>query len=671
MNLFEKESSLEASRHTISFVENLLRASSDGIVITDTSHNIIVINEAFCELFSQNRNDMLETNLLIWLDQFESNSLKKWNELEKQLRNKKVCRNVEFCTTKNGKTRYLNVNASILDQAENEETGSIISIWHDITEHKRAVKNLLKSEKTLKNNQSFLNRIINQSPYATWVSDEKGTIIKCNAALEKLLNITGEQLIGKYNVFEDEIAIEQGLIPKIRTVFEDGKTANFAVEWDAKELGYKDAIKVHIEGTMFPIHDDKGNLTNVVNHWIDISKRKQAEKAKKQLEAKLQQSQKMESVGTLAGGIAHDFNNILFPIVGHTEMLIEDNPENSPLRDSLDEIYTAALRAKELVKQILTFSRKESGELKLMKIQPIIKEALKLIRSTIPTTIEIKQTIQSDCGVIEADPTQIHQIVMNFSTNAYHAMEATGGILKVSLKEIELTASDLISPDMTPGIYACLTISDTGIGMDRGLIEKIFDPFFSTKEVDKGTGLGLSVAHGIILNMNGSIHVNSTPGEGTKFDIYLPVYKNLSEKQERQAEKSILGGTERILLVDDEESIITMEKRLLKRLGYQVTSHTSSVEAVEVFRTDSNKFDIVITDMQMPNMSGDKLASELTKIRPDIPILLCTGFSEIMSEEKAASIGIKGFLVKPITMKALSYKIREVLDKRLKGDNFS
>jgi len=386
---------------------------------------------------------------------------------------------------------------------------------------------------------------------------------------------------------------------------------------------------------------------------------------RKKLEFQLQQAQKMEAIGTLAGGIAHDFNNILFPIVGHTEILLEDIPEDSPLRDSLIGIYTGALRAKELVKQILTFSRQESGELKLMKMQSIIKEALKLIRSSIPTTIEIRQDLSADCGVIKADPTQIHQIVMNLATNSYHAMEETGGELKVSLKEIELGEYDVITNDMAPGVYACLTVSDTGKGMDKDSIEKIFDPFFTTKEVGKGTGMGLSVVHGIVISMNGAVKVYSEPGKGAEFKVYFPVEKSFLEKSdiENKNRGPIQGGIERILLIDDEEIIATVEKQMLERLGYQVTSRTSSIEALEAFRAAPDKFDMVITDLAMPNLPGDKLAVELTKIRPDIPILLCTGFSVNMSEERAASLGIKGFLLKPIVMKDLSQKIREVLDK--------
>jgi PAS domain S-box-containing protein len=391
--------------------------------------------------------------------------------------------------------------------------------------------------------------------------------------------------------------------------------------------------------------------------------RKKIEKEKELLETRLRQAQRMEAIGTLAGGIAHDFNNILFPIVGHTEMLLEDMAQDSPFRNSLDEIYTAALRAKDLVKQILTFSRQDDTEFKLIKIQVIVKETLKLIRSTIPTTIDIKQNIVGDCGPIKADPTQIHQLIMNLATNAYHAMEDTGGILTVGLKQVQLGEHDIIKSDMMPGAYACLTVADTGTGMDKNVAEKIFDPFFTTKGKGKGTGMGLSVVHGIIRSMKGMIRVYSEPGKGTIFHVYLPVVKGHFKKQMIYTQGFITGGAEQILFVDDEQGIVTMGKQMLERLGYRVTARTSSIETLKAFQSNPDKFDLVITDMAMPNMPGDRLAAELIRLRPDIPILLCTGFSETMSEEKARALGIKGFILKPMVMKDLSQKIREVLDK--------
>jgi len=315
-----------------------------------------------------------------------------------------------------------------------------------------------------------------------------------------------------------------------------------------------------------------------------------------------------------------------------------------------------------LVKQILTFSRQEKGKLKLMRLQPVIKEALKLIRATIPTTINIKQDIRPDCGVIKADPTQIHQIVMNIATNAYHAMEDTGGELTIKLKEVEMDDFQLINPEMKPGLYACLTITDKGIGMDKDLRNKIFDPFFTTKERGKGTGMGLSVVHGIVASMQGGIQIFSEPSLGTKFDIYLPISTHSTE-QNKRINHSIQGGTEHILLVDDEKSIISMERKMLERLGYKVTSFTNSLDALEAFRNAPEKFDVVITDQTMPNMTGDKLASKLLKIRSSIPIILNTGFSDKITSEIPASLGIKKILMKPIIRNDLAKTIREALEE--------
>jgi len=499
--------------------------------------------------------------------------------------------------------------------------------------------------------------IFNSTSEAILLYDEKTwSILEANQAIIEMSGYSKEELqkmkvsdlifhSPPYNREEFLYLLSQTINSKLQ-----------AFEWRTKK---KDGTPLWIELTIKPSTIDGKDVIVLVAR--NISHRKQAEKNLTRLENQLRQTQKMEAIGTLAGGIAHDFNNILFPIIGHTEMLLDDIPTGSPFRDDLDNIYTGALRARDLVKQILTFSRQENSEQQLIKIEPVINEALKLIRSSIPTSIEIKQEINTDCGVIKADPTQIHQIIMNLTANAYHAMEKDGGKIRVSLEKIIVSEHEIVSPDMAPGAYNCLTIADSGIGMDKGTIEKIFDPFFTTKEKGKGTGMGLSVVHGIVSGIGGAILVYSEPGKGTEFRVYFPIGESDSEKQEIQNQGLIHGGSERILLVDDEENIIDMEKRILERLGYQVTSFTSSIKALEAFRVAPEKYDMVITDMAMPYISGDRLAPELVKIRPDIPILLCTGFSETMSEDSAAAIGIKGFLMKPIVTKDLAEKIREVL----------
>ena len=516
----------------------------------------------------------------------------------------------------------------------------VLGVGRNITKRKKAEADLNKRERKYRT-------ILETALDGFWITDINGTFLEVNDAYTNISGYSKTELLTMKISDIEAIENQEKTFKHLQLCMQSG--------YDRFETVHrrKDGSFYNVDVNVRYLPIDGGKFVVFI---YDITERKQ-------IEAHLQQAQKMESIGTLAGGIAHDFNNILFPILGHTEMLLEDASEDSPLRSSLDGIYTGALRASELVKQILTFSRQENNKLTLMKMQPIIKEVLKLIRSTIPTTIEIKQDISPACDVIKADPTQIHQIVMNLATNAYHSMEDTGGELKVSLNEVELGALDLTNPDMATGVYVCLTVADTGKGMDKNLTDKIFDPFFTTKEKGKGTGMGLSVVHGIVTSMNGAIQVYSEPGKGTVFNVYLPLEKSLLVEHETRSKAEIQRGTEQILLVDDEEAILTMEKLMLERLGYQVTSRTSSMEALEAFRDSPDKFNLVITDMAMPNMPGDKLSAELTKIRPDIPVLLCTGFSETMSEEKAASLGINGFLLKPIVMKDLSQKIREVLDK--------
>ena len=409
-----------------------------------------------------------------------------------------------------------------------------------------------------------------------------------------------------------------------------------------------------------PKLDNNGNIEYVVCTAHDITERKRMEKEKKKLEARLRQAQKMEAIGTLAGGIAHDFNNILFPILGYSEMLMNDAPDNSDLKRDLSMIFNGTKRARDLVKQILAFSRQREYDLKPIKVHLVVKEALKLIRSSIPATIDIMQNI-IDCELVMADYTQIHQVAMNLLTNAYHAMEKKGGKLKVTLKEVDLRADDL--KGMPPGTYVRLTVSDTGIGMDQSTIDRIFDPYFTTKKEGKGTGLGLAVVHGIIKSHGGHISVYSEPGKGSEFHVYLPVIK--AQQETKQIEiQPIKKSNERILVVDDEKMVVEIQQKMLKRLGYDVTSCTSSVEALKAFQANPDNFDLIITDMTMPNMTGDQLAQKIMEIRTDIPIILCSGFSEKMSNEKAKSLGIKKFLMKPVLIKDLSITIRRALDSK-------
>jgi two-component system cell cycle sensor histidine kinase/response regulator CckA len=374
----------------------------------------------------------------------------------------------------------------------------------------------------------------------------------------------------------------------------------------------------------------------------------------------------MEAIGTLAGGIAHDFNNILAAMMGYAELASLDAPEGSKANMRWQEVLKAGLRARDLVQQILTFSRQSSQERKPVEIGPIVKETLKLLRASLPSTVEIRQHVESNADVIETDPTQIHQVLMNLCTNAAHAMRESGGILEVSLNKVDMEEPTTTPyPDLHAGPYVRLSVSDTGHGIPPQLLKRIFDPYFTTKPVGEGTGLGLAVVHGIVKSHGGEITVSSKPGKGTTFHVYLPGTDGPKEVAASQrVEPYRLGRQECLLLIDDEQALVEVGKQMLEHLGYRVIVRTSSVEALELFRNQPEKFDLVITDMTMPNMTGDKLAREMMGIRPGMPIILCTGFSEHIAEEKVKKIGIREFVMKPLVMSDLSKTIRRVLDQK-------
>jgi len=412
-------------------------------------------------------------------------------------------------------------------------------------------------------------------------------------------------------------------------------------------------IPVSVSGAIYK--DKNGNPIGSVINLRDISSRKN-------LETQLKQAQKMEAIGTLAGGIAHDFNNILSSVIGYTELTLDNEKRGSFQYQNLQEVLSAGNRAKDLVKQILTFSRQADQKQKPIQVKPLVKEALRMLRASIPSTVEIEEYVQSD-ALVMGDPTQIHQILMNLCTNAAHAMEDNGGLLTVSLLDAELE-SDVISrhPDLKPGPYIKLTVTDTGHGISPDVMEKIFDPFFTTKEKGKGTGLGLSVVHGIVLSHGGDIYVNSEPGKGSTFEVCLPVIESLFKPEER-AERPIPNGNERILFIDDEPVIANLGKQILESLGYDVVARNTSIEALELFKEKKDRFDLVITDMTMPHMTGEKLAEKFMQIRPDIPVILCTGFSFMVDEQKALNMGIRAFISKPMLKREIAETIRKVLDE--------
>jgi PAS domain S-box-containing protein len=396
----------------------------------------------------------------------------------------------------------------------------------------------------------------------------------------------------------------------------------------------------------------------------NITARKRAEQEKAELERQIRMTQKMEAIGTLAGGIAHDFNNILVPIIAYTEMVMATEVPGSLNWQNLKEVCKAATRAKELVKQILSFSREREHETCPLQIVPIVKESLKLLKASLPSTIEVTERLAAEGITILADPTQIHQIVMNLCTNAYHAMREQGGIMEVTLSEVEIGAKETRDSVLLPGSYLVLAVSDTGSGMEPATMERIFDPYFTTKKHGEGTGLGLAVVRGIARKCGGDIRVYSEPGQGASFQVYLPVLGKAEAGWAAVLSTPPVIGDERILLVDDELPIVESMQKMLEFFGYHITGKTSSSEALEAFRRAPEAFDLVITDQTMPYLTGDQLVLEIKKIRPEIPIILCTGFSSMIDDIKARALGIEAFLMKPVLRKEMSETIRKVLDSR-------
>ncbi|MBU4118026.1 MAG: GAF domain-containing protein [Proteobacteria bacterium] len=389
---------------------------------------------------------------------------------------------------------------------------------------------------------------------------------------------------------------------------------------------------------------------------------KKSAEEKAQLERQVRQGQKMEAIGTLAGGIAHDFNNILAAILGFTDLAKYKLPENSDLRHDLDNVLQAGLRAKELVKQILAFSRQAEQERRPIEVYLIVKEAMKLLRASIPTNIDFQLDIDEKSGAALVDPTQVHQVVMNLCTNSYHAMRNDdSGILRVALRTIELNEKESLAMPQ-PGKYLELTVSDTGCGMTPEIMERIFDPYFTTKARGEGTGMGLAMVHGIVSQYGGDIQVESTFGQGTTLRVYLPQTESKGQDLTRIISQQLPGGKERVLVVDDEPMVLAMHRNMLDRLGYQATALASSAAALAEFSSHPQEFDLVLTDMAMPGMQGDVLAQKIRQIRPDIPILMCTGFSEKLSPERAEAIGIGKIIMKPLLFRELANSIREFLD---------
>ena len=538
-----------------------------------------------------------------------------------------------------------------------DETGRITGLHgvsRDITERKRAEDELSKSEAKYR----FLTEKMNDM---IWTVDLNFKTTYVSPSIDKVLGFTVEERLRQEPlemITPESYANVQAILRKeLERDQAEGVDPDRTITFEV-EFYHKNGSTVWTENVVSAIRNENGHIVGIHGVSRDISQ-------SRRIEMQLRQAQKMEAMGTLAGGIAHDFNNILSAIIGYTELAQDYVTEGSKVQRNLDEVLKAGLRARDLVRQILTFSRQVEGERKPVQVHLIVKEALKLLRSSIPSTIKIREDIDTKSGMVIADPTQIHQVIMNLCTNAYQAMDDHGGLMHVVLEKV-MVDSDFIKihPQLQEGPYIRLSVNDTGEGIDSQTLERIFDPFFTTKSQGKGTGLGLATVHGIVTNLQGIIHVDSTVGQGSTFSVYLPCTEKGISDQKIMKEGFPHGQGERILLIDDETSIVQIEKQMLEDLGYIVTIKTDSIEALESFRMLPDQFDLVITDMTMPNLTGVDLSHRILEIRPDIPIILCTGFSDKINKERAQELGIQEYLEKPFDKAAFAWAINRALHKR-------
>ena len=549
-----------------------------------------------------------------------------------------------YWRTKDGNKRLIRWKNSILRKPD----GSVVNILCtglDITDQYEAEAALRESETKYRELVQNANSIILRM-------DTGGRITFFNEFAEKFFGYNESEILGQ--------SVLGSIVPETDSSGKD--LTEFITKLTQSPEDYinfenenicRNGERAWIAWTNRAIRDDQGHPIEILAVGNDITQRKK-------LERQLQNAKKMEALGTLAGGIAHDLNNILTPIIGYTELALCDIDPDSILASNIVAVIQAGKRARDLVKQILTFSRRHEQETRPIQLSTVVQEALQLIRVSCPATIKIRSSLHQQDQVL-GDPSQLHQVVMNLCTNSLHAMGETGGSLEVTLNKKRIsnkTRSEI--PDLCPGLYLELQVSDSGPGMPPTVVKRIFDPFYSTKKDDQGTGLGLSVVHGIVHNHRGEIKVTSS-SKGTTFQIYIPVFVG-AQNDQLDTDGTIPIGTERILFIDDEQAIVQFCKQMLKGLGYQVTGLTDGHKALKLFNEDPDSFDIVITDLTMPSINGDDLVRSIWQIRPDIPSILCTGFSAKIDRENAIDQGFSAFIDKPVERRTLARTIRRVLD---------
>ncbi|MDX2473287.1 MAG: PAS domain S-box protein [Candidatus Krumholzibacteria bacterium] len=513
------------------------------------------------------------------------------------------------------------------------------------------IHKLQTAEEALSLSEERFRTLVENSSDWIWEFDENEIFTYASPRVKHLLGFESEEVVGK-SAFEfipeaerESVAKEFGPVKEARLSFANLLNVN----------QHRDGHLVTIESSGVPVIGRDGSFRGYRGIDRDITERRE-------METQLRQTYKMEAIGTLAGGIAHDFNNILSAIIGYTELAQAEIEPDQPARKSLDQVIAAGLRARDMVRQILTFSRKSELQLGPVNVAKVVDEAVSLLRASIPTTIEFQQQISADTGLVWADSTQLHQVIMNLCTNAAQAMKDDGGVLGIELSRVQVSPT-AATAELQAGNYMRLAVSDTGPGIEPTVLKRIFDPYFTTKQKEDGTGMGLAVVHGIVQSHKGVIRTISKPGLGTTFRVYLPELKDEVRHAQNSALSLSPGRGERILFVDDEPSIAAMAKQLLPDLGYTVDIFTSSSAALAKFHEATDRYDLIITDQTMPDLTGIELSRETHRLNPKVPVLLCSGYSAFSAPEALAEDGVQGFLVKPFGRDDLAKAIRNVLDE--------
>jgi PAS domain S-box-containing protein len=629
----EKSLRSSESRLNVAFRANPAAVSIDTLA----EGRYLEVNDSFCRLTGYAREEVVGKTVY---------ELKTWSRpgdrdqmVRKLLSDGAVQEYETLYRTKEGQNRVVSLSAEVI---ELDSQPHVLIISTDITERKAA-----QAE------HDRLITAIEQVAESIIITDAKGTIRYVNPALEAKSGYTRKEVLGKH------ISLLRSP-ENDKKVFMDATTAlNEGRAWKGHMINKKKSReRYEVETTISPV---KGQTSRVLNYVIverDVTN-------EVRLERQLRQAQKMEAIGTLAGGIAHDFNNILGAMLGYTHLAKEQLPVGGAVSKDLDEVIKAGERAKEVINQVLTFSRKADQERRPVEVHLVFKEALNLLRASIPTTIEMKKEIES-AGWVMADPTQMHQVLMNLCTNAYQSIEGGHGALSVTLQstELDLETAQSVHAEMRPGPYVKLSVSDTGSGIPPEIVDRIFEPYFTTKDQGKGTGLGLATVHGIINSHGGRIKVISEQGQGTTIDVYLPKCGPPADKAEKGEQKTASETVHRILVVDDEIQLANIAKRILESQGYEVTVCNGSHQALDVFKSDPERFSLVITDYTMPVMTGLELGQEMLKINAALPVIMCTGYSEALSADSVKEAGLKDFLIKPISPDALTESVRKILKKK-------